>query len=93
MTIPFTAPSNKGVRFPDEIIAHVVWLYYRFNLSYRDVEALLAARGMVATNETIRQWCRTFGQQYANQLRWRRARPRDTWHLDEVFLKINGQTQ
>jgi len=83
--------SYKGFRFPQEIIAHAVWLYYRFNLSYRDVEALLAARGVVVTYETVRQWCRKFGQQYANQLRRRRARPGDKWHLDEVFLTINGQ--
>ena len=55
--------SYKGFRFPEEIIAHAVWLYYRFNLSYRDVEELLAARGVVVTYETIRQWCRKFGQQ------------------------------
>ncbi len=81
--------SYKGFRFPQEIIAHAVWLYYRFNLSYRDVEELLAARGVVVTYETVRHWCRKFGQQYANQLRRRRARPGDKWHLDEVFLKIN----
>jgi putative transposase len=65
-----TAPvSYKGFRFPQEIIAHTVWLCYRFNLSYRDIQELLVARGVVVTYETIRQWCRTFGQAYANQLR------------------------
>jgi putative transposase len=87
-----TAPvSYKGFRFPQEIIAHVVWLYYRFNLSYRAIEALLAARGVVVTYESIRQWCRKFGQQYAHQLRRRRAQPGDKCHLVEVFLTINGQ--
>src|SRR3954462_8727409 len=80
----------KRHRYPTEIISHAVWLYYRFSLSYRDVEELLAARGIVLTYETIRQWSRTFGQHYANQLRKRRAQTGDKWHLDEVFLKING---
>ena len=66
-----------------------MWLYYRFSLSYRDVEELLAERGIVVTYETIRQWCLKFGQRYANQRRQRRAKPGDKWHLDEVFLKIN----
>jgi len=77
-------------RFPAEIISHGVWLYCRFCLSYRDVEELLFARGVLVTYETIRKWCRQFGQQYANQLRHRRPRPGDKWHLDEVFLTING---
>jgi putative transposase len=85
------SPSYKGYRFPAEIISHAVWLYYRFPLSYRDVEELLAERGIVLTYETICHWCRTFGQQYANQLRRRRARIGDKWHLDEIFLKINGK--
>ena len=76
------APSYKGFRFPQEIIAHAVWLYFRFNLSYRDVEELLAARGVILTYETIRQWCRRFGQSYANGLRKRRAQPGDKWFLD-----------
>ena len=82
----------KRFRFPQEIISHAVWLYFRFSLSYRDVEELLAERGIIVTNETIRQWTRKFGQTYANQLRGRRARPGDKWFLDEVFLKINGKT-
>jgi putative transposase len=84
-------PSSKRHRFPIEIISHAVWLYFRFSLSYRDVEELMAARGIVLTYETIRQWCRKFGQQYANQLRRRRAQTGDKWHLDEVFLTINGK--
>ena len=63
---------------------------FRFALSYRDVGELLAERGVVLTYETIRQWCRKFGQQYANTLRRRRPQPGDKWHLDEVFISING---
>jgi putative transposase len=91
MTTTPSSPSYKGYRFPAEIISHAVWLYYRFSLSYRDVEELMAERGIALTYETIRQWCRTFGQQYANQLRRRRARTGDKWHLDEVFLTIKGK--
>ena len=93
MTPDTATPSYKGFRFPQDIISHAVWLYFRFTLSFRDVEELLAERGIVVTYETIRQWCRKFGQSYANELRRRRARPGDKWHLDEVFLKINGKTQ
>ncbi len=89
MTIDNAAPSYRGFRFPAEIIQHAVWLYHRFSLSFRDVEELLFARGVTVTYETVRQWCRKFGQTFANQLRRRRARPGDKWHLDEVFLKIN----
>jgi putative transposase len=88
-----TAPSPyTGHRFPQEIISHAVWLYFRFSLSYRDVEEVLAERGIVVTYETVQQWRLKFGQQYANQLRRRRAKPGDKWHLDEVFLKISGKT-
>jgi putative transposase len=88
-----TTPPNRynHYRFPTEIISHGVWLYYRFCLSYRDVEELLLARGIVVTYETIRKWCRKFGQRYANQLRRRRPKPGDKWHLDEVFLTIHGK--
>jgi putative transposase len=81
----------KHHRFPAEIISHAVWLYFRFCLSYRDVEELLCAREIIVTYEAIRQWCLKFGQDFANQLRRRRPRPGDTWHLDEVFLTINGE--
>jgi putative transposase len=91
MTTAPTPDLYKGLRFPQDIIAHAVWLYFRFALNFRDVEELLAERGIIVTYETVRQWCRKFGQQYANQLRRRRAQPGDTWHLDEVFLNINGQ--
>jgi putative transposase len=81
----------KNRRFPIEIISHAVWLYFRFCLSSRDVEELLFARGIIVTYEAVRQWCRTFGQSYANQLRRRRPQPGDKWHLDEVFLTIHGE--
>jgi putative transposase len=83
-------PSYKRHQFPPEIIAHAVWRYFRFALRYRDVEELLAERGVVVTYETVRQWRRKFGQAYANTLRRQRPRPGDTWHLDEVFVGING---
>ena len=85
-------PSYTGHRFPPEIISHAVWLYFRFALSYRDVEELLAERGVTVTYESIRRWCLKFGQAYANELRRRRPRPGDKWHLDEVFIRINGET-
>jgi putative transposase len=85
------ANPYKNHRFAAEIISHAVWLYFRFCLSYRDVEELLFARGVTVTYEAIRKWCRKFGQSYANGLRHRRPRPGDTWHLDEVFLTINGK--
>jgi putative transposase len=81
----------KGYRFPSVIISHCVWLYFRFSLSFRDSEELMAERGIILTSETIRQWCLKFGQTYANELRRRRPRCGDKWHLDEVSLKINGK--
>ncbi len=86
------APSYKGFRFPSEIISHCVWLCHRFPLSFREVEEMMLERGVVVSHETIRQWCYKFGQTYANELRRRRPRPGDKWHLDEVFIKINGKT-
>lgn len=84
---PVTYP---GYRFPVEIIGHAVWLYHVFSLSLRDVELILAERGIGVTHESIRQWCLRFGADFARKLRRRRPRPGDTWHLDEVFLRING---
>src|SRR5882762_1470242 len=78
-------------RFPAEIISHCVWLYFRFTLSFRDVEELMSSRGVSLTYETVREWCLKFGQTYANGFRRKTARPSDRWHLDEVFLKINGR--
>ncbi|MDT2006215.1 IS6 family transposase [Rhodococcus opacus] len=86
-----TAASYKGFRYPSEIIAHCVWLYHRFALSLRDISEMMLERGVVVSHETIRQWCAKFGQDYANQLRRRRPRPGDKWHLDEVFIRINGK--
>jgi putative transposase len=77
MNTPATPNRYKNHRFPGEIISHGVWLYYRFCLSYRDVEELLFERGVIVTYEAIRKWCRKFGQQYANQLQRRRPRPGD----------------
>jgi putative transposase len=88
-TLTTTNPYKRH-RFPSEIIAHGVWLYFRFCLSYRDVEELLFARGVMVSYEAIRKWCRKFGQRYANGLRHRRPKPGDKWHLDEVFLTIRG---
>jgi putative transposase len=81
----------KGHRYPVEIISHCVWLYHRFPLSLRNVQEMMAERGVVVSYETIHQWCRKFGQTFANRLRRCRARPGDKWHLDEVFIKINGK--
>ncbi|MBL3670736.1 IS6 family transposase [Streptomyces sp. M2CJ-2] len=84
-------PSYKGHRYPVEIISHCVWLYFRFPLSFREVEELMLERGVAVSYETVRRWSATFGQTYANGLRRRRPRPGDKWHLDEVFVKINGE--
>ncbi|WP_406253659.1 IS6 family transposase [Streptomyces atratus] len=84
------SPSYKGHRYV-EIISHCVWLYFRFPLSFREVEELMLERGVIVSHETVRRWCAKFGQAYANGLRRRRPRPGDKWHLDEVFIKINGE--
>jgi putative transposase len=86
-----SAPDYKGYRFPPVILSHGVWLSFRFSLSYRDVEELLAQRGMVVTYETVRQWCLKCGQMSANELRHRRPRSGDTWYMDEVVLTIRGK--
>ena len=78
-------------RFPPEIISHAVWVYYQLSLSFRQVEDLLAKRGIIVSYETVRQWCRKFGPDYARQLKRRQGRLGDIWFLDEVFVKINGQ--
>jgi putative transposase len=82
--------SYRGHRFPAEVISHCVWLYHRFPLSFREVEELMLERGIVLSYETVRRWCAKFGQTYANALSSRQPRPGDKWHLDEVFIKING---
>jgi putative transposase len=85
-------PSYKGFRYPAEVISHCVWLCHRFPLSFREVEEIMMEREVVVSHETLRQWCQKFGQTYANGLRRRRPRPGDQWHLDEVFITINGKT-
>ena len=77
-------------RFPAEITSHAVWLCHVFSLSLRDVEPILAERGIVVTHESIRPWCLNFGSDFARKLRRRRPQPGDTWHLDEVFIRIQG---
>jgi putative transposase len=86
-----TPSLYKGHRYPAEIISHCVWLYYRFPLSYRDVQEMMMARGVIVSYEAIRQWCLKFGQTFAYALRQQRPQPGDEWHIDELFLKINGQ--
>ena len=75
-------------RFPPEIISHAVWLYHRFTLSFRDVEDLLAERGVSVSYEAIRSWCGKFGPSYAHTLRRRQGRLGDIWHVDELFITI-----
>ena len=84
-----SAPRDSGYRFPSEIISRAVWLYHRFGLSFRAVEDLLAERGVTVSYETIRQWCQTFGPDYARTLR--RRRMGDRWHLNELFVTIQGR--
>ena len=91
--MPSQSPSYHRYRFPPEIISHAVWLYHRFCFSFRDVEDLLAQRGITVSYETIRHWCQTFGVDYARKLRRRRGVLGDTWLLDEVFVTIPGRRQ
>ncbi len=86
-----TKISYSGYRFPPEIIQQAIWLYVRFTLSFRDVEDLLAERGILVSYETVRRWVNHFGPRIAADLRKRRPKPHTTWHLDEVYLKIDGR--
>jgi hypothetical protein len=88
MTPPAIPERYKHHRFPADIMSHGVWLYSRFCLSYRDVEELLFVRGILVTYEAIQKWYRKFGQAYAKQLRRRRPRPGDKWHLEIVFTQL-----
>ena len=90
---PMTCPLRQyaGHRFPAEIISHAVWLYFRFPLSLRMVEEMLAARGIMVSHEAVRQWALKFGQGFANGIRRRLPRAGDKWHLDEVVIKIAGK--
>ena len=91
MPPPADTARYKHHRFPGDILRHGVWLYSRFTLSSRDVQELLLERGIDVSHEAIRTWCRKFGQDDANRLRRRRPQPGDKWHLDAVFLTINGK--
>ena len=84
-------PSYFGYRFPPDIIQRAVWMYLRFNLSFRDVEELLAERGITVSHESIRRWVLTFGPVIARGLRARRPKPHSRWHLDEVFVRVGGR--
>ena len=83
--------SYSGYRFPRDIIQRAVWLYLRFTLSFRDVEELLAERGIVVTYESVRRWVLTFGPAIARRLRARRPRPHGRWHMDEMFVRVGGK--
>ena len=83
--------AYRGYRYPPDIIGHAVWLYHRFTLSFRDVEDLLAERGIVVSYESVRQWCGKFGTEYARRIRKSRGTLGDRWYLDEVTVSIQGQ--
>jgi putative transposase len=83
--------TYKRHRFPPDIISYAVWLYYRFNLSHRDIEDLLAERGITVSYETVRLWCIKFGAKYARRLKRRHQGYGDTFYIDEVFVKMNGK--
>src|SRR5215207_2044823 len=87
-----TRPSRYARhRFPAEVISQAVWLYFRFPLSLRMVEEMLAARGILVSHETVRQWALKFGRDFATQIRRRLPAPGDKWHLDEVAISIAGK--
>ena len=78
-------------RFPPDVIRHAVWLYLRFTLSYRDVEDLLAERGLIVSNESIRRWVLKFGPAIAKNLRKSRPQASTRWHLDEMVVSLSGK--
>ena len=86
MSSPAAKSPYAGYRFPPEVISHAVWLYFRFPLSLRMVEEMLAARGIIVSHETVRQWAMKFGQAFANRIRCRLPSAADKWHLDEVVI-------
>ena len=86
-----TTSLYRNHRFPPQIIAHAVWLYHRFSLSFCEVEELLAERGVTVRPEAVRQWCRKSGQALAKKLRRRRGHPGATWQFDELFIRIRGE--
>ena len=87
---PSAVPSYAGYCFPAEVISHAIWLYFRFPLSLRMVDELLAVRGIIVSHETVRQWALKFGQAFANQVRRRLPTAGDKRHMDEVVLTIAG---
>jgi putative transposase len=89
--MPERSTAAHGRRFPHVIISHAVWLYLRFPLSFRDVEELLAERGIEVSYESIRRWVATFGPRLAEELRTREAKPGRVWHLDEMAVRIGGK--
>lgn len=91
MILTPNASRLKGFRFPLSIIGYAVWAYHRFALSLRDVEDLLAERGIIVSHETIRVWCQRFGPQVTAAIRRARAKAADKWHLDEVVIRIRGR--
>jgi putative transposase len=84
-------PLYHRHRFPSEIISHCVWLYYRFALSYRDINEMMAKRGVIVSHESIREWALKFGAEFAKRIRHQSARPGDQWYLDEVYLSMGGK--
>src|SRR5215208_7136947 len=88
---PAAKSPYAGYRFPGELISHAVWLYFRFPLSLRMVEEMLAARGIEVSHETVRQWAMKFGESFASKIRRRLPAPGDKWHLVEVVISIAGR--
>ncbi|WP_342238861.1 IS6 family transposase [Inquilinus sp. OTU3971] len=86
-----TPPDYAGYRFPSDVIQRAVWMYLRFTLSYRDVEDLLAERGIEVSYETIRRWASAFGPMITRRLRARRPAPHRRWHVDEMFVRVGGK--
>src|ERR671920_1900978 len=91
MSSPSAKSPYVGYRFPPEVISYAVWLYFRFPLSLRMVEEMLAARDILVSHETVRQWALKFGQSFANQIRRRLPATGDKWHLGEVVISIGGR--
>jgi putative transposase len=85
--------TYKRHRFPPDIISYAVWLYYRFNLSHRDIEDLLAQRGITVSYESVRLWCKKFGPKFARRLKRKHQGYGDSFYVDEVFVKINGKQE
>lgn len=83
--------APKRHRFPVSIISHAVWLYHRFNNSYRDIQEQMAYRGIILNHKTVRFWCYKFASNFQNIIRKRECKPDDKWHLDEMNVKINGE--